>query len=424
MQRIFAFFFLFLAPCGLIAQQAGKSIDPKDVRRVLETLSSDDMQGRKAPGPAVDKAAAFLEEEFRKAGLQPMAGARGFLQEFYMTRSETVSSAAVLDGDKLGPERIIVFAGKELLDWKTGDAKVVRPGTGDRQAIGEALTGSGNTLLVLDSTNRNMFGRLKGFKMQRPTGSGDLVIVLADKVPEAYSVNVTSTLQQSRLANVVGMIPGRSLKQEVVVFSGHYDHLGIGKPVENDSIYNGANDDASGTTAVVALAGYFNRKKDNERTLVFAAFTAEESGGYGSQYFSRQIDPATVMAMFNIEMIGTESKWGRNSAYITGYERSDFGKLLQENLKGSVFTFQPDPYPDQNLFFRSDNATLARQGVPAHTISTSKMDSEKYYHTVDDEIGTLDTENMAAIIEAIAVSSKGIISGKQTPTRVTLEPGK
>jgi Zn-dependent M28 family amino/carboxypeptidase len=235
---------------------------------------------------------------------------------------------------------------------------------------------------------------------------------------------VNSKLVQNRFANVVGMIPGRSRKNEVVVFSSHYDHLGIGKAEESDSIFNGANDDASGTTAVVELAGHFNRMKDNERTIVFAAFTAEESGGYGSQYFSRQMDPATVMAMFNIEMIGTESKWGRNSAYITGYERSDFGKLLQENLQGSVFTFQPDPYPEQNLFFRSDNATLARQGVPAHTISTSKMDSEKYYHTVNDEIETLDMDNMSAIIEAIAVSSRGIISGKQTPSRVTLEPGK
>ena len=129
--------------------------------------------------------------------------------------------------------------------------------------------------------------------------------------------------------------------------------------------------------------------KQPERTLVFATFTAEESGGYGSQYFSRQMDPATVMAMFNIEMIGTDSKWGKNSAYITGYEKSDFGKILQDNLKGSAFEFHPDPYPSENLFYRSDNATLARLGVPAHTISTSKMDSEKFYHTVDDEIGTL-----------------------------------
>src|SRR4030095_2491159 len=135
-------------------------------------------------------------------------------------------------------------------------------------------------------------------------------------------------------------------------------------------------------------------------------------GGYGSKYFSNQFDPAKVMGMFNIEMIGTESKWGTNSAYITGYDKTDMGKLLVKNLAGTNFKFYPDPYPQQQLFYRSDNATLARQGVPAHTISTSKMDSEKYYHTLDDEIETLDMKNMAAIIKAIALSSTSIIAGK------------
>jgi len=122
--------------------------------------------------------------------------------------------------------------------------------------------------------------------------------------------------------------------------------------------------------------------------------------------------------MFNIEMIGTESKWGTNSAYITGFEKTNMGEILQKNLKGSSFTFHPDPYPEQQLFYRSDNATLARQGVPAHTISTSKMDSEPNYHEVSDEIGTLDMNNMAAIIKAIAVSASSIINGVDTPSRV------
>jgi Zn-dependent M28 family amino/carboxypeptidase len=186
----------------------------------------------------------------------------------------------------------------------------------------------------------------------------------------------------------------------------------------NDSIYNGANDDAAGTTAMIMLAKYFKKLNNNERTLVFAAFTAEEIGGFGATYFSKQFDPLQVMAMFNIEMIGTESKWGKNSAYITGFEKTNMGEILQNNLKGTDFTFHPDPYPTQQLFYRSDNATLARLGVPAHTISTSKMDSEPNYHKASDEIGTLDMQNMAAIIRAIALSSKGIVSGKETPSRV------
>ncbi len=216
-------------------------------------------------------------------------------------------------------------------------------------------------------------------------------------------------------------MPGKSKKDEYVIFSGHYDHLGVGKPVNGDSIYNGANDDAAGTTAVIMLAKYFKQLKNNERTIVFAAFTAEEIGGYGSQYFSKQFDPDKVMAMFNIEMIGTECKWGKNSAYITGYEKTNMGEMLQKNLEGTGFTFYPDPYTTQNLFYRSDNATLARLGVPAHTISTSKMDNEPNYHKVTDQIETLDMDNMAMIIKSIALSSRGIVAGKETPSRVKVE---
>jgi Zn-dependent M28 family amino/carboxypeptidase len=153
------------------------------------------------------------------------------------------------------------------------------------------------------------------------------------------------------------------------------------------------------------LAKYLKKLNNNERTIIFTTFVAEELGGFGSKYFSKQLVPEKVIAMFNIEMIGTESKWGRNSAYITGFEKSNMGEILQQNLKGSSFTFYADPYPEQQLFYRSDNATLARLGVPAHTISTSKMDNEPNYHTAGDEIGTLDMDNMAAIIKSIAVSS-------------------
>jgi Zn-dependent M28 family amino/carboxypeptidase len=218
----------------------------------------------------------------------------------------------------------------------------------------------------------------------------------------------------------VGIIPGKSLPNEYVIFSGHYDHLGVNgkRAVNGDSIYNGANDDAAGTTAMIILSKYFSALANNERTLVFAAFTAEESGGFGAQYFSKQFDPLQVKAMFNIEMIGTESKWGKNSAYITGYEKTDMGAILQKNLEGTDFQFYPDPYTDQNLFYRSDNATLARLGVPAHTISTSKMDNEPNYHKPSDEFSTLDIANMTQIIKAIAKSAQSIISGKDTPTRV------
>ena len=242
------------------------------------------------------------------------------------------------------------------------------------------------------------------------------------KIDLSYFDNLTNYRQEfdvkgKAVNNVIGILPGKSKPNEYVIFSAHYDHLGMEKE-GIDKIYNGANDDASGTTAVIALAKYFKELDKNERTIIFVAFTGEEIGGFGSKFFSAKMDPSKVVAMFNIEMIGTESKWGKNSAYITGFEKTDFGTILQKNLKGTTFNFYQDPYPEQQLFYRSDNARLAAQGVPAHTISTSKMDVELNYHKLSDEVSTLDLDNMTEIIKAIAISSQSIISGEDTPSRV------
>ena len=164
--------------------------------------------------------------------------------------------------------------------------------------------------------------------------------------------------------------------------------------------------DAGAAHAEVFPSGFFDEQ------------AGEEVGGFGAKFFSENIDYNKVVAMFNIEMIGTESKWGKNSAYITGFEKSDFGTILQKNLEGSGFNFNPDPYPREQLFYRSDNARLAALGVPAHTISSSKMDVEPNYHKLSDEVSTLDLENMTEIIKAIAISSQTIIDGVDAPTRV------
>ncbi|HEX8060805.1 MAG TPA: M20/M25/M40 family metallo-hydrolase [Cyclobacteriaceae bacterium] len=221
-----------------------------------------------------------------------------------------------------------------------------------------------------------------------------------------------------KMNNVVGILKGKSKPEEFVIFSAHYDHIGTMKPVEGDSIANGADDDASGTTAVIALAKYFKKLNNNNRTLIFVTFDAEEIGGDGSQFFSEGLDSSKVVAMFNIEMIGKHSKWGTNSAFITGFERSDFGKILQKNVAGTNFKFEPDPYPKMMLFYRSDNARFAVKGVPAHSISTDEIDKDKFYHTVNDEVETLDIANMTAVIRGIASGSKSIVSGADTPTRI------
>jgi hypothetical protein len=416
----------FLAICLIIAsisqaQNIDKIINAKEVERIEKTLSADDMEGRRTFSAGIEKAANFIAAEFKQIGLQTWKNSGTYLQEFTMIKPKFLSVSCSFDNNAVDTKDVIVVTSKAALSIteKTGFEMVnIKAGSNIFSEASKFIQSGKNYLVLVDTSFAKNFGRLTGFKRQMFKSDYSVVFVLSAQQPKSFSIHANHEITEQKLANVIGVIPGKSKANEYVIFSGHYDHLGIGKAVNNDSIYNGANDDAAGTTAMVMLSKYFQAKKDNERSLIFVAFTAEEIGGFGAQYCSKQFNASDVKAMFNIEMIGTESKWGKNSAYITGFEKTDMGKILQENLNGTGFTFYPDPYTDQNLFYRSDNATLARLGVPAHTISTSKMDSEPNYHKVSDEIGTLDMDNMAMIIKAIALSSKGIISGKDTPSRV------
>lgn len=408
------------------SKQAEQLLSAKEVERVERILSSDDMEGRKTFTPGIDRAANFIAGEFAKSGLQTQNNSGSYLQSFAMARTKFISATCIFDAAAIDTKDVIVVTSSPELTIteKSGYEKVFIAKTDNlNQTARKYLNANKNYLVLVDTFFAKTFPTLTRMKGQMFQSEKNVVFVLNNKEPQIFSITAKHEITEQKLANVLGILPGKSKKNEYVIFSGHYDHLGISSKdrqgnLLTDSIFNGANDDAAGTTAVIMLAKYFKALNNNERTLIFVAFTAEEIGGFGAQYFSRQYNPEEVKAMFNIEMIGTESKWGKNSAYITGYEKTDMGKMLQGNLEGTGFTFYPDPYPTQNLFFRSDNATLARLGVPAHTISTSKMDSEPNYHKTSDEIGTLDMENMAMIIKSIALSSKGIISGKETPSRV------
>lgn len=423
-QSIFCIALALLTTTAATAQKdIDKIINASEVERIERILAADEMLGRKTFSPEIDKAADFIATAFKDAGLSYFTGLQSYKQSFSMIKTKLVSASAQADGATLPADDFIMVTQQATLDIteKSGYVQVQLDSTANLFDQYRKLTeGTQNTVLWVSRAQAKNFARLRRFAGRDAFGGRpNLLFVLSDKPAVQYQFQFQHQVTSSALANVVGVLPGKSKKDELVIFSGHYDHIGTGKPnAQGDSIYNGANDDAAGTTAVMLLAKYFAAQKNNERTLVFVAFTAEEIGGFGSQYFSRQINADKAIAMFNIEMIGTESQWGKNSAYITGFEKSDFGKILQGNLQGSAFKFEPDPYPKQNLFYRSDNATLAALGVPAHTISTSKMDTEKFYHTQEDEIETLDIHNMTEIIKAIAISSKSIVAGVDAPSRV------
>jgi hypothetical protein len=420
--------FFLLVQCKTTEKSASKSFDKiintKEVERIERVLAADDMRGRRTFSPEIDKAADFIANEFKKAGLQTFNNASSFRQDFAMVTPKLISGSCTFDNETVDSKNVVVITCQPALtvNENSGYKKVkIEAGKNFQSEAMKYVRSGKNYLVLVDTSYSKNFSRLTGLKRAMFKMDNSVVFVLTTTDPKTFTIEAKHDITEQKLANVVGILPGKSKKDEYVIFSGHYDHIGVGKPVNNDSIYNGANDDAAGTTAVIMLAKYFKALGNNERTIVFATFTAEEVGGYGSQYFSRQFDPAKVIAMFNIEMIGTESKWGKNSAYITGYEKTDMGAIMQKNLEGTGFTFHPDPYTDQNLFYRSDNATLARLGVPAHTISTSKMDTEPNYHKVTDHIETLDMNNMAMIIKSIALASRSIVAGKDSPSRVKVD---
>jgi hypothetical protein len=414
------------------AQDIDKTITKEYVDGLIKTLSSDEMQGRATFSPGIDKAASFISGEFKKIGLKPLKGATDYRQTFYKYELSPASATVTIDGKVIDAANTIVSGNSAetvTFDSKNSDGWMrLDPSKAFMQQYRSLARTKKRQVILVDPKFTVDFKRFKAFSgrpavldekdLQQPNPTALVWVLTADTAIKEFSVSLKNKVAKKALFNVAGMIPGKSKATEIVVFSGHYDHLGILKAVDQDSIANGADDDASGTTAMIALAKYYKKLNNNERTLIFVAFTAEEIGGFGARYFSQQLNPDEVVAMFNIEMIGKDSKFGKNTAFITGYEKSDFGKILQKNLQGTAFTFHPDPYTDQNLFYRSDNATLAALGVPAHTISTDKIDIDKLYHTVKDEYSSLDTENILSTIKAIAKSAITIVNGTDTPTRI------
>lgn len=426
MKKIQASFIALLLFASCTVQKAERAIDQADITRIIKTLSADEMEGRGTFTPGIEKAAKFIENEFKKIGLHPLDGDNDFRQEFTVARIKPGIAKVVLDGKDINPEKVLILSDNPGLNFShASGTEVVKIGKGVQfiQRYREISNMNDPVLVLVDEEHAAIFKRLKdnatrGRIVQNIGGRPGAVYVLGENEVREFSVNAKNEITDLPLSNIVGMIPGKSKEKELVLFSAHYDHIGIVRSVDGDSIANGADDDASGTTAIISLAKYYKKLNKNERTLIFVAFTAEEVGGFGARHFSSKLDPEDVVAMFNIEMIGKDSKFGANSAFITGYDKSDFGEILQKNLVGTDFKFHPDPYPDQNLFYRSDNATLAALGVPAHTISTDQIDSDKFYHTVNDEFETLNPANIWSTIRAIALSARSIVAGTDTPKRI------
>lgn len=214
--------------------------------------------------------------------------------------------------------------------------------------------------------------------------------------------------------NIVGYLEGKdaALKNEIIIIGAHYDHIGILKPTQGDSIANGANDNASGTTAVLEFARYFAQNKNNKRTLVFALFTAEEKGLKGSEHLAKKLQHKgqSPYLMLNFEMIGVPLKNWDYHAYITGYEKSNLAEVCNTLAGKNLIGFLPKAN-EYNLFKRSDNYPFYEVfGIAAHTFCTFDFTNYDYYHKVGDEIDALDLDHMANLINEMMPMVEGLVN--------------
>lgn len=230
-------------------------------------------------------------------------------------------------------------------------------------------------------------------------------------------VQAVRTKNDGRSWNAIGRLAGRDARarEEVVLLSAHIDHLGNRSdrpkaPV--DALYNGADDDASGSIAVIELMQALAAGERPRRSVVFALFGSEERGGEGSQFFvDRQTVPlARIVANLQFEMIGRpDSKVPPRTLWLTGYERSNLGAELARRGARLV----PDPHPEMKFFVRSDNISLARRGVVAHTVSSYGLHKE--YHTPSDDIRGIDFTHMTDAIRSMVEPVRWLANSRFIP---------
>lgn len=207
--------------------------------------------------------------------------------------------------------------------------------------------------------------------------------------------------------NIVGVIEGTDpvLKNEIIIVGAHYDHIGSAKAVGDDTIANGANDNAAGTTTVLALADHFATLKNNKRTLVFALFSAEEKGLLGSKHLAAKMKKANVnlYVMFNIEMVGVPMVGKDHFVYASGYEMSNLPEIFNGYLGSNIIGFLPKA-KEFNLFMRSDNYPFFLEfGVPAHTISSFDFTNFDHYHGVGDESNLMNFGFMEGLVKRLSI---------------------
>lgn len=233
-------------------------------------------------------------------------------------------------------------------------------------------------------------------------------ITLLESLKDLDTIPATSRIISY---NVIGMIKGSdpAMRDQTVVIAAHYDHLGIGRPVNGDSIYNGADDDGSGVATIIEVARAIKAGAPPKRTMIFMTTTGEEQGILGTKWYVQHpvVPLSKMVAEMEVEMAGRPDSLagGSGKTWMTGYERSTMGDML----KAAGIPIVPDPYPQRGFFERSDNIIFARAGIPAHTLSTYNLHAD--YHKPSDEVSKIDFDHLTGVARAAAAAARLLADG-------------
>lgn len=424
-------------PAQPAAPGTAAAITEGSIRGHMEFLAGDALNGRGSGTRDEWIAAEYIASHMRRWGLEPLGDRRqgqprSFVQEIELRAVESTAPPVLTAGPMTlthGKEMIVLALGTvariagPLVVYKPGmnisaGAAVLAPETtsaDDRAAMAPA-----SLLIVPESAQIRQ--RWDAAASRLPAAGPRAVELPANAAPRATSIAVdtatyaaltklpagarvffdpplkyadTPTYTWNVVAQLTGTDP--ALRRDIILLSAHLDHIGMQPNAKgDDKIFNGADDDASGTVAVLELAKALMQGPRPKRTVVLAWFGSEERGGHGSSYFAETTPLGGVIANLQFEMIGRpDPKVPAHTLWLTGYERSTLGPELAKHGARLV----QDPHPDQSFFTRSDNIRFARKGIPAHTVSSYGLHAD--YHQPGDEVRAIDFPHMLEAIRSM-----------------------
>jgi len=430
---------IFVQPGVAQPSQQSWIVRPEWVRAHEEFLASDALGGRGSATRDEQIAAEYVASEFVAYGLKPAPGMPGMIQSAEVIAPEldgkatlTAEGAHFDEGTEL---HLLISAGAgasgaliRVPAAEARQAKVARgsvvlltdvPPHASSVSIAYQLRNSGAGLVLFEEDDALRAYTAKNpktrFSLRIKEEPGEVVSLpatiasltkagmdrlMAEKDGTIATLTVHPLpLKARRTFNAVGYLEGTDPAAGTLLLSAHLDHLGTVSPAVNgDAIFNGANDDASGTTAVLELAHAMAAGARMKRSILFVCYGSEEAGELGSEYFGRHspVPLSQIVANLEFEMIGVQDpKMPKNTLLLTGWDRSNLGPTLRDH--GALLG--PDPYPEQHFFERSDNYQLALQGVVAHT--AAGWGTPPTYHQLNDDLAHLNLEFMTTIIQSL-----------------------